>query len=194
MMWLGTLNNVLQRPDMNEFSQKMISFETLTAFDMGMLHNWFHVPHVKKWYVREVDYSLKDIKDKYLPRLNDKCIDSYISLINREPMGYIQIYYLPKYLPDNLTQDIIDRNNPINANKTVGLDVFFAKTEYLGKGISSQLLSKFLATHIADGIDTVIVDPLKVNLKAIAFFERNHFSRIDFKFESDNCYLIKKLT
>lgn len=178
-------------PDMKEVSQESIAFKSLTASHMDMLHSWFQVPHVKQWYARGEEYTLQAIKDKYLPRLNDKNIENYISLINQEPMGYIQIYFLPRHLPENLTQDVIERNPKIKVNKSIGLDIFFAKPEYLGKGISSQVLSMFLQNHMPNGINSVIVDPLKVNTKAISFFERNGFHKVEFMTGSTNLYLVR---
>ncbi|MCS5708701.1 aminoglycoside phosphotransferase family protein [Candidatus Berkiella cookevillensis] len=39
-----------------------LRFEALTIKDLEILHTWFQVPHVKKWYAKGLDFSKKDIE------------------------------------------------------------------------------------------------------------------------------------
>ncbi len=171
----------------------LICFKKMSNADLLLLKQWFSIPHVKKWYARGKSFSLEEIKEKYLPRIMDKDIESYIVSFDKKQIGYIQIYYLPKYLPDNLSIDHIQQLKTSDINTTVGLDVFFAEKSYLGKGISSQALSKFMSEMLPDHVNTVIVDPLKENSNALAFFERNKFIKLDLENNTINCYMIRKI-
>lgn len=172
---------------------KQINFKLLAKEDLSLLHRWFQVAHVKQWYARGETYLLKDIEAKYLPRLTDPFIQSYLAYFNQTAIGYIQIYHLPHYLPENLPLAVIQKMQLFDVNKTLGLDVFFAEIAFLGKGISSQVFSTFFKMCMPDGIENVIVDPLKINTKAIAFFKKHQFQPLGFGIDIENCHLLKNL-
>ncbi|MCH9757058.1 MAG: acetyltransferase [Gammaproteobacteria bacterium] len=172
-----------------------ISFKPLSKSFLPTLHQWFKQPHVKKWYARNKEYTLADIEEKYLPRIqNPKNIPNYIAYLNDEPIGYIQLYSLKEHLPDDVPDYEHSLFHQFKPHELIGLDVFFATEKYLGKGISSQVLQTFLNTYISTKIKTVVVDPLKSNKHAIQFFKRNQFELLSFEDSQEHTLMIKHLS
>ncbi|MDF1678050.1 MAG: GNAT family N-acetyltransferase [Legionellaceae bacterium] len=172
-----------------------ISFKPLTKSFLPTLHQWFKQPHVKKWYARDKEYTLADIEEKYLPRIqNPVNIPNYIAYLNDEPIGYIQLYSLKEHLPDDVPNYEHSLFHQFKPHELMGLDVFFAVEKYLGKGISSQVLQAFLSTYIRTEIKAVVVDPLKSNKHAIQFFARNQFELITTNSGTSHALMIKYLS
>ena len=156
-----------------------ISFKPLKKSFLPTLHQWFNQPHVKKWYARDKQYTLAEIEEKYLPRIqNPSNIPNFIAYLNDEPIGYIQLYSLKEHLPDEVVNDKHPLFDHFKPQELMGLDLFFAVEKYLKKGISSKVLQEILSTHISSKIRAIVVDPLKSNKRAIQFFERNQFDLV----------------
>jgi aminoglycoside 6'-N-acetyltransferase len=158
--------------------QDEITFKPLAEDDMPLLYQWFQVPHVKEGYARGESYTLEMIGAKYLPRINDTTIQSYIVAYQGKAVGYIQMYKLTDHLPegvDNYSHPIF---NVYQSSEMVGLDLFLADADLLGKGVSSKILQAFLAARVDKKYRAVIVDPAIINKRAIEFFERNGFKKL----------------
>jgi aminoglycoside 6'-N-acetyltransferase len=155
-----------------------ITFKLLSESDLELLHQWFHVPHVKQWYARGESYTKEMIREKYLPRIGNPDIPNYIIYVDEHPIGYIQYYILNKSLPE----DVNSYQHPVfakhDAKNMVGIDLFIADEKYLGRGISSDALECFIKQHLQHNFAAVVVDPLKSNHRAIAFFIRNKFKKL----------------
>lgn len=154
-----------------------INFTPLSEKDLSLLYRWFQIPHVKKWYAREVDYSYEMIRDKYLPRIVDSYqIPNFIISVNEFPIGYIQYYRVNNYLPESIE----DYEHPLfkkySADRMAGIDLFIAEKHYLQTGVSSKALNQFIAEKITGNFDLVLVDPVKSNFIANNFFFKNGFS------------------
>lgn len=122
-----------------------ITFIPLEEKHLTLLHQWFQIPHVKKWYARNETYSLEMIQEKYRPRIKDnKKIPNYIVNLNNQPVGYIQMYNLDHALPDGIDdyEHLLFKEYP--SNKIAGIDLFIANIEFLEKGISTKLLNQFM--------------------------------------------------
>jgi len=157
----------------------VVDFKPLTESDLGLLYDWFHRPHIKKWYTRNKDYTREMITKKYLPRVHHpEQIPNFIISVDDHPIGYIQLYCVSHSLPE----DVDSYDHPLFINHkpqdTAGIDMFIAEEEYLGKGYASLVLQKFINDHVKGKFTTLIVDPLKTNRHAIQFFERNRFEKL----------------
>lgn len=159
-------------------SMNSITFKSLTEDDLNLLHQWFQLPHVLKWYARSELYTLTMIQDKYRPRINDQTIRSFIIYDARLPVGYIQLYQVAHHLPEGM-----DALHPLfhqyKRDALAGIDVFIADKTYLGTGFSDQAFNLFLDQYAHDQFRGVLVDPLKTNTFAIAFFKRHGFTAIE---------------
>ena len=159
-------------------TNRNIIFKKMTEDDLKLLYQWFQIPHILKWYARNEKYTLEMILEKYLPRLNNRTISSFIIRVDNYPVGYIQLYQITNHLP----QGIADYNHPLfnslKPDELVGIDLFIADEKYLHTGLGSEALKIFLDAHIKDKFSGVLVDPLKENSTAISFFEINDFKHL----------------
>ena len=155
-----------------------IIFKSLTENDLLLLHSWFQIPHVKKWYARGKKYSIDMIREKYLPRLDNPYIRSFIVYMNDTPVGYIQFYYVSHHLPDGVKSDEHFIFGKYNRDEIAGIDLFIGPPEYINKGNGSAILKNFINEHLKRKFKLLVTDPLKDNVHAIRFFERNGFQRV----------------
>lgn len=177
---------LLQRNGMTK-----ITFKSLSVSDLDLLYQWFQVPHVKQWYARGTSYSREMINEKYHKRINDPDIPNYIIYLDHQPIGYIQFYKVSKSLPDGVNDYQHELFSKYDANKMIGIDMFIGETDYLGKHIASRALSEFISLYLQD-YETIIVDPLKTNRHAIAFFTRNKFKKFQLN-EGENELMVLEL-
>tara|TARA_R110000868_G_scaffold208838_3_gene458383 strand:+ start:689 stop:1231 length:543 start_codon:yes stop_codon:yes gene_type:complete len=174
--------------------KEKITFEPLLEEHLELLHQWFQIPHVKEWYARGESFTHEMIVDKYLPRIKDQAsILNFIICVNGKPIGYIQLYCLSHYLPEGVS----DRNHPLfekyKPNELAGIDIFIADEQYLGTGIGSSALSEFINTYIKGKFKAVVSDPVKQNVRAIIFFEKNGFVKIDDHHDSYHLLMLYKI-
>lgn len=155
-----------------------IIFERMREDDLGLLHQWFQLPHVLKWYARDKKYTFKMIKEKYLPRINDASIPNFIIYDQDKPVGYIQFYCVADHLPEGIAEYNHPLFNDYRPKELVGIDLFLAEESYLRTGFGSAILALFINIHIKRKFKAVLVDPLKENFSAISFFEKNGFRHI----------------
>lgn len=155
--------------------EKNIQFKKLNVHDLKLLYKWFRVPHILKWYARGDKYTFKRIQEKYLPRINDATIKSFIIFDDEKAVGYIQLYRVADHLPEGICSDdhpIFDEFNP---EDLAGIDLFIADKNYLGTGFSSEALELFINKYVKNKCKAILVDPLKQNIIAISFFRKNSF-------------------
>ncbi len=153
----------------------MFQFKPLGEEDLKLLHQWFQVPHVKKWYARDQHFSFDMIREKYLPRINHPGIHNFIFYLDDRPIGYIQLYHLSTFLPEG----VADHQHPLftqySPDKVAGIDLFLADENVLSKGYGSLMLTQFIEEYVKGQFEAVIVDPQKDNIIAIQFFRKNGF-------------------
>jgi len=165
-----------------------IKFKPIQEDDMPLLFQWFQVPHVKEGYAKGETYTLEMIGDKYLPRIHDATIPSYIICYQDKQVGYIQLYKITDHLPEGVNNYSHAIFNDYHAEELVGLDLFLADADLLGKGVSSKILREFIAMRVDKKYRAIVVDPTINNARAIEFFERNGFKRQDTSV--DEAYLL----
>lgn len=173
---------------MNSFN---IVFRKMNTDDLQLLHQWFHIPHVLKWYARGDNYTFKMIKEKYLPRINDESIPGFIICDHVKPVGYIQFYYLTYHLPEGIKDYKHQVFNDFKPDEIVGIDLFIADQNYLYTGFGSVALEQFIHSYIKNKFKAILVDPVKQNSHAILFFERNGFVHMVSDDENHDLLLLK---
>ena len=160
---------------MQTIKKHNITFKKMKNSDLKLLHEWFQIPHVLKWYARDEKYTPEMIEEKYRQRINDVSIPNFIIYDQDKPVGYIQYYHVTEHL----SEGIIDYNHPIfnnfKPNELIGLDLFIADENYLHIGFASIALARFINTYLKEKVKAVLVDPVKQNTSAISFFEKNGF-------------------
>lgn len=157
-----------------------IQFHPLNENDLELLYQWFQKSHVKRWYARGETFSLKMIREKYLPRIDNPNIPNFIVYLNNQPIGYIQLYRIDE---QHLPEGVKDLYHPLfsqyKPQEIAGIDLFIGEEDCLRKGIASQVLQKFISQYIKNKFSAAVVDPKSNNKQAIKFFTRNGFIKVD---------------
>lgn len=151
-----------------------IAFKLLEEEDLGVLHKWLNKPHVREWYGYEHDYAnYSAVVERYLHKTKPGCLTaSYIIYIDDNSVGYIQTY---------LIKDYPDYNKYVKAEDHVaGLDVFIGEEDYLHKGYSSEVMKKFIDTHVFSDnkVKSIIIGPEPKNAAAIKAYSKVGFEYI----------------
>ena len=155
-----------------------IIFKRINKKDLKLLHKWFQIPHVLKWYARGEKYTLKRIEEKYIPRINNPTITNFIIYDHDKEVGYIQFYLLTDHYPEGIKNNNHPLFKDFKLEELVGIDFFIAEENYLHTGFSSYALNEFIKKYIQGKFQAVLVDPDKENSIAIRFFEKNGFKQI----------------
>ena len=74
---------------MGIYSMK-ITFEPFQEKHFPLLLEWLKTPHVKQFWSEPEDE--KELREKYLNKLNQRGIDSQVILLDGRPIVYIQSY------------------------------------------------------------------------------------------------------
>lgn len=171
----------------------VLQFEPLQEQHLLLLHHWFHEPLVKKCYVRDRHFSLNDIKEKYLPRIQGKDnTHSYIVHLNNKCIGFIQYYTLSDHLPEGITNNsvLFDLSLPQNI---CGLDFFIADKDCRGRGYGTQIILEFIKRFLNSIFEYVIVDPEKNNTRAIHCYEKCGFEATYYSQSINHIIMVKPL-
>jgi GNAT superfamily N-acetyltransferase len=163
---------------MQKMKKDNITFKKLQETDVVLLHQWFQIPHVLKWYAREKAYTFKEIQEKYLPRIKDATVPSYIVYDEDKPVGYIQFYQVEYHFPEGIKNNHHPLFDEFNPAELAGIDLFIADENHLRMGYSSNVLKAFINKYMKNNFKAVLVDPDKNNITAIKFFEKNGFKHI----------------
>ena len=84
----------------------MIYFKPLHEDDLQLLYQWFQEPTINQLYARDQAWSLKDIENKYLPRLiGHDNVPSFIIYSDHNPIGFIQYYCLSEHYPEGIQKE-----------------------------------------------------------------------------------------
>jgi aminoglycoside 6'-N-acetyltransferase len=176
---------------MNKLSA-VIEFKPLKTADLPSLYQWFQEPLIKQYYAKNQSWSLDDIKNKYLPRIQglDE-VPSFIIHVNHNPAGFIQYYGLNNHLPEGVskyTNLLFDNYRP---EDLAGIDMFIADAHNRGKGLGSLIINKFIETQLMF-YQAIVVDPEIHNLQAIKCYEKAGFKSTSYS-EISNSLLLMKL-
>lgn len=147
----------------------IFSFRQLDLTDIPLIHRWFNLPHVQKFYSLR-PWAADEVLNKLKPYLEGtKPVKGYIVFMNDSPIGYMQYYRVSDYpWPEqNLTKEIV--------NQAAGLDMFIAEEILIGKGFGGKIVSNFLDQYIWPEFEYCLVDPDISNIAAIRCYEKMNF-------------------
>lgn len=168
-------------------------FKPLCEADIKLLHHWFQEPIINQWYARNKYWSLDELNQKYLPRIQGKDnVPSFIIYNNNHPIGFIQYYCLSEHFPEGIR----DFNHPIfksyQSKELVGIDLFLAEQENRGKGLAKQVLKCFMS-KLPLNTRAILVDPDSNNHQAIRFYIKAGFQATHYSDNKSYLLLIKQL-
>lgn len=153
--------------------QDKISFRELRFGDLSLLHTWLNRPHVHEWYDKDKKNTLEEIKEKYGRKINkDEPTDGYLILYANQPVGYIQTAKVKDW---PAFESVIGKNQ-----SAASIDLFIGASDYIGKGLGSQIIRKFLTAVVFQqpDITTCFIDPEPSNTRAIKSYEKVGFKYI----------------
>lgn len=169
----------------------MIDFRSLCKDDLPLLYRWFQEPTINQQYARGQIWSLKDIENKYLPRLiGHDNVPSFIIHLDNEAIGFIQYYCLSEHYPEGIQKEssLFKKYRP---NQIVGIDLFIATHENRGQGLGVIIINQFINEFLSH-FNLIAVDPNRDNTQAIRCYEKAGFSQSNYS-EDPNYYIMLKI-
>lgn len=162
---------------MNSFP---LSFIPLARKDFPLIHRWFQEPHLWKWWGEGKKWSLEDIENKYCSYVEkykmvegqQKSIYPFIIQFQGQPIGYIQFYNAFDFKRTGYSVHDIAKDE----TSLAALDFYIGEPSALGKGMGSQILSKFLQEEIFRHFEACLVDPDRKNKSAIQAYSKAGFT------------------
>ncbi len=154
----------------------IIEFQNLTIHHCPILHQWLQLYHVREFW-DDGDRELEQVVNHYI-KIDETT--RYLFYMNNIAVGYIQIYNI------NSTHRYAKLANL--TNECCGIDFFIGNPNYLGRGLSYQIISQFIASYSQNRL--VIVDPIINNHKAIHIYKKMGFHTINKFVENGKHYLI----
>ncbi len=146
-------------------------FHLLEESDLPLMCEWLNLPHLQEWW-REGEITLDAVREKYLPRINNKdTAIPYLAYLNGKPEGFIQYYSVtdgnPNWWPDKPGPGVY------------GIDTFIGKENKLNKGLGTAMVKGFLSFLFNElSANEVRVDPRPDNFRAIRCYEKAGFRQV----------------
>ena len=173
----------------------IISFERLTESHFALLLKWLELPHVKRWWDRDIAYTFDLVREKFgkhthgikLSRSSSRATYAYIICLNKEEIGYIQAYNARDFALEN-GLDLSSISGSI-----CGIDLFIGDSNFLNKGIGPQILNEFEKQVLAPHFNWCLIDPAKDNKAAVRAFEKAGFEAGESLQSGSNIWMIKRL-
>lgn len=147
-----------------------ITFRSLALSDIPLMHHWFNLPHVRKFYSLR-SWTEEEVLEKFKPYiLGEKPISGFIVLADKNQIAYIQTCKIAGYRSwgnQNLSEEII--------KNSAGLDIFIGEKSMIGKGLGGKIMQEFIENKIWPEFQYCVVDPDIKNTAAIRCYEKLHF-------------------
>ena len=160
----------------------MIQFVPLRLNHLPLMTEWFARPHLKQWWTRGETFTLAQIVAKYGSRARgEDATRGYVIELDAQPIGYVQYYPVADdSLPDGVVKPSNGLFKAFRKDDMAGVDLLLADPEKLGKGVGTTVLKAFLQTEVFPKFRVAVIDPLRVNERAIRSFEKSGFRRTEF--------------
>ena len=150
-----------------------LSFTPVEAKHEPLILEWLHTPHVNKWYHGQ---GLKNTIDGlHCFVTGDKPhFEAWIAFCKGEPFGYLMTSKVEE-TPD-LEPHFAEWVEP--GKKMYTLDLLIGDTKFLGKGLATPMIQKFIKEALPEA-DIVFIDPEASNEKAIHVYECAGFQKLE---------------
>lgn len=158
----------------------MFLFKKFTEPDLPLLFKWLGLPHVTEWWRESREYET--FHAKYEKKLKDPTIGQFLICHNTKPIGFISWY-------DAAHCPIRSEAFP---NPTLGIDLFIADLNYLGKGYGQQIIKQFIDKILMPmRPKKIITDPELTNARSIHVFEKIGFKKTKVVEATDGTQIVK---
>ncbi|MBM4222524.1 MAG: acetyltransferase [Gammaproteobacteria bacterium] len=167
-----------------------ITFQPLHESHFPLLLTWLEAPHVKRWWDRDVTYTMALIHEKYSSYIKgykiehgiQKPIQAFIIYREKNPVGYIQLYNAYDFLKSEQLVDL-----PANLG---AFDIFIGEESVLGQNLGSTAIIEFLKLHCAQ-FAYIFVAPDVTNISAIKCYEKAGFKILSSQKETTAVQMLK---
>ncbi|HQS84696.1 MAG: hypothetical protein B7Y25_07205 [Alphaproteobacteria bacterium 16-39-46] len=168
-----------------------ITFERLQESHFPLLLNWLDAPHVKTWWDSDIQWTPELVLEKYggyvlgIKREEGilKKIQAFVISGNHQPIGYIQLYNAYDFQRGSSLEGFPDA--------LAAVDFFIGEKDFLGRGLGSDVLKKFLETFCKNDYSTIFVDPDHRNVAALRTYEKAGFKKVEENLESGKILMVK---
>ncbi|WCR57620.1 GNAT family N-acetyltransferase [Wolbachia endosymbiont of Ctenocephalides felis wCfeJ] len=163
---------------------KNITFKALSAEHFLLLLKWLRTPHVKKWWDKDINWTLELIQKKYntyvkgfkhlelKAQVIEKPMHAFIINCDGVDIGYIQYYNKHDFPPEQ------GYNTLLLPESCAAIDLYIGELDYIGKQIGPQVLDVFLNELVFKTFENAFVDPDTSNIRAICAYEKVGFRKI----------------
>lgn len=148
-----------------------------TNDDINCILKWLNNKNVSDYYGDSRKYTLEEIQNKYVKKIESNfeipCIIEY----NEKPIGYIQYYIVDceEYeIPKDLFEKIVKPNE-----KAIALDLFIGEDEFRDKGFGTKAIKLLISEIFNDkSVNAILIDPKTSNKRAIECYRKCRFKDI----------------
>lgn len=162
----------------------IITFKPLNESHFSLLLRWLEMPHVKKWWLPEKDWTIDTIYEKYYSYVRGvrmeygelKKIIAYIIYINTTPIGYIQYYNVFDF--KLFYKNYCDLDISFLPKYCAGVDLYIGEIDFINAGYGAKILLAFMKNYIQQEFKYIFITPNKANLAAIHVYEKVGFKRL----------------
>ena len=158
-------------------SEIMIRYLENTDYDMNCMLNWLNNKKISDYYGDSKKYTLKEIKNKYIKKIESKVENPCIIEYNNKPIGYIQYYIVDSEeyeIPQEIFSNIVKQNE-----KAIAIDLFIGEDDFRDKGIGTKTLKLLINEIFNDhSINAILIDPKTSNKRAIECYRKCGFKDI----------------
>lgn len=137
-------------------------FKPMDKSQHGLVHAWIHQPHINEWLHGEgLSNTLKDI-EQFLNN-GESWATHWIAYDNEVPFAY-------------LITSGIDQSEEYPEG-AITLDLFICRLDYIGKGLSVQMIHEFILSQFSEA-KMVLIDPEIANERAVHVYQKAGFEII----------------
>jgi aminoglycoside 6'-N-acetyltransferase len=149
-----------------------IGFVPVGPEHYALLQAWLDLPHMREWW-GDTEDELGVIRDMVEGRDTTR---PFLIAIDGTPVGYIQVWFVGHHQNETWIAD-----HPWLASlpsDAVGVDISIGVPERLSKGVGSAALAAFVRRLRDEGHETIIIDPLIRNERAVRAYTKVGFRPI----------------
>jgi aminoglycoside 6'-N-acetyltransferase len=150
-----------------------IGFSPVGEKHYPLLRTWLNAPHMREWW-GDPQEELGFIRDMVEGRDTTR---PFLILLDGEPVGYIQVWFLGHYRNEDWTKDnpwLLDM-----PQEAVGVDLSIGDAGRLSAGIGSAALAAFVSRLRGLGHETIIIDPDPANVRAVRAYSKAGFRPVE---------------
>ena len=155
------VGDIMSKIDLIEFTDKKDSYE--------LMYKWCSQEFIYEWFEQR-KLSYEEIENKYKNKLLANQQQLFFINYNDNKIGFVQIY---KY--DDKKSESFK-----NYDRIYEYDIFIGESEYLSRGIGTQII-KYVNNYIYEKYlcDCIVLRPFKRNERAVKCYEKCDFEIVD---------------